>query len=228
MIYTGHPDQQFGHVTYAQHGDDLMILNLLHLIHEDYAINIEFPLWLDIGAHHPETISNTTLLSLRNFWGVNVDASQAAIDAFNRERPLDVNVCIGVMPTMNYGKCRFHKYSETSGRNTFSEQEVESLKGLMTVREVVEVDTTTINALVTKYCGGLWPCLLSIDIEGCDFAVLESADFSVSKPAIICVETRRNGTQRMKGLLEEKGYFLYCRMGENLFFVATRYLDRVY
>ena len=55
------PDQRFGPQTYAQGGEDLVLLNIFA------RLGIARPTWLDIGAHHPWRISNTALLYARGW-----------------------------------------------------------------------------------------------------------------------------------------------------------------
>ena len=77
-------DQLYGSRTYAQHGDDLAILNIFDMI------GITRPSYLDIGAHDPFKISNTALLYLRGSRGINVEANPRLIEAFRVQRPDDV------------------------------------------------------------------------------------------------------------------------------------------
>src|SRR5690606_9910227 len=74
--YSGHPDQHYGHITYSQHGEDLLILNLFD------QLQIKNPSYLDLGAHHPTDISNTKLLYDRGSRGVNIEANRHLIEAF--------------------------------------------------------------------------------------------------------------------------------------------------
>jgi FkbM family methyltransferase len=221
-----HPDQKFGCFTYAQHGDDLMLLNLFTLLGIEPAEGKLY--YMDLGAHHPSTISNTKLLYEWGYRGINIEANPNLIDAFNRERPGDLNINVGIGTLPSQTKAAFYMYSDTSGRNTFSESEVQSLKGVMTVRKEIELDIKTLDQVVSEYCEGKYPVLLSCDIEGSDYEVLKSADFSMSSPIIICVETRRNHTYRMSFMLQEKGYERLCRMGENMFYVRRDYLELVF
>lgn len=222
-MYAGHPDQHFGPTTYAQHGDDLMVLNLFGLL------GISRPSYLDLGAHHPTIISNTRLLYERGSRGVNVEANPELIQAFERERPEDRNLCLGVGPAAGTGT--LHMYSNTSGRNTLSVFEVEAVKDIMPpLQRQMSVPVRTVNEIVAEFCfNGRFPSFLSCDIEGLDLAVLESADFDeLGMPMVICVETRRRETANMVYLLGDKGFALYCRMGENLFFVQKKLAPRVY
>lgn len=213
-MYQGHPDQRWGHISYAQHGDDFMLLNLFE------QLGIEKPSFLDIGAHHPVTISNTYLLYLRGSRGVNVEANPNLIAAFKEQRPEDVTVNVGVGPEA--GTFPFYMYSDSSGRNTFSKLETESLKGKMTVRQEITVPVVTLQTIVDTHCHGKWPDLLTIDIEGFDYGVLYLTEFPAdNRPKIICVETRKDDTKAMSDMLHRKGYWPLIRMGENLFFVDS-------
>ncbi len=226
--YQGHSDQHFGCTTFSQHGDDLMLFNLLEFILPNLSVlNCVGPLWLDIGAHHPVTISNTKLLSSWGFTGVNVEANPLLLAEFLEKRPNDKNISTGVGPVS--GDASFFMFGDNSGRNTFSSQEVDALRDEFEVQKSVVLKIQTINEVVDNYCGGCFPPLLLIDIEGLDFGVLSSADFETyGHPHIICVETRKSDTAKMSAMMERKGFFLYCRMGENLFFVNKNDKDKVY
>lgn len=218
--FRGHPDQHFGYITYSQHFDDGMILNLFKLI------GIKNPSYLDLGAHHPVNISNTKLLYDRGARGVNVEANPILIEAFKRERPLDTNVNIGV--DVSSGTATFYMYSDSSGRNTFSPNEVKSLEGVLTVRSEISLPVWTLQQIVDRYCNGTFPAFLSCDIEGLDYAVLSSAKFTNLTPCVVCVETRPHDGENMKLMMNSKGFFPYCRMGENLFFVRNEFKEMVY
>ncbi len=217
MTYAGHRDQRWGCTSYAQHGDDFMLVNLFELI------GIERPSYLDLGAHHPLTISNTCLLYERGSRGVNVEANPYLMAAFDAERPHDINVNCGV--GIKAGAAPFYMHSDKSGLNTFSHADT-----LLWVNnfDVMTLPVMTLNDIVDKHCGGRFPNILLSDIEGLDYVVLYSADFSHSSPLVICVETRLNESRRMIEMLRTKSFSLYCRLGGNLFFVHDCVKARVY
>jgi len=218
MSYPGNKHQWFGPVSYAQHGDDLMTLNLFYLIGNRQ------PFYLDLGAHHPTELSNTRLLYEKGCRGVNVEANPMNMEAFRKERPEDRNVNVGVGPVAGSGT--FFMYSDTGGRNTFSAEEVETLKGIMKVQREMALPIVTLAEIIGQYCP-TFPDFISCDIEGLDFDVLSSFPDTL-RASVVCVETRRHETQRMTVMMERKGYFLYCRMGENLFFVHNEHQGKVY
>lgn len=210
-MYKGHRDQRWGHISYSQHGDDFMILNICELL------KIEKPNWLDIGAHHPVNISNTALLYDRGFRGVNVEANPKLIEAFKVMRPEDVNICTGV--GIEEGTFPFYCWDEWSGRNTFSKKESYNFD----FKEIQYLPMTTINKIVDNFCNKVWPKILLMDIEGLDYDVLLNAEFNQKGPDIICVEARRQDSVKFTSMMWDKGYLYYSRMGENMFFVDYNY-----
>lgn len=217
---TGHPDQNFGDRSYAQGGEDLAVLNLFKLL------EVEKPSYLDIGAHDGMTISNTRLLYERGCRGVCVEANPALIPSLLAARPQDRVVNVGVAPQA--GKLTFNVFDDTSGRNTFSPAEVVAQLGEREVRSQILLDVVTIDEIVHAWCGGLWPDFLSIDIEGLDYGVLETAKLHKSAPMVICAEARQgdgNDWDRMMGF---KGYYRHSRCGDNLLFVRIDIGSRVY
>lgn len=209
-----HPNQRWGCLSFAQHGDDLMLVNLMELL------GIRFPSWLDLGAHHPFNISNTALLYERGGRGVNVEANPLLLSEFRKHRPEDKNVCVGV--GLESGYQTFYKFSDTSGLNTFCPKEIIKLaqKGIIH-KEEISLPVSTVQQIVDEYCNRVWPDILLTDLEGLDFPVLESLDFKGRGPKVVVAETRRGESSQMKYMMAEKGYVPYCRMWENLFFVQS-------
>lgn len=212
MTYAGHRDQRFGSSTYSQHGEDLVFMALAEDMPKDR------PLWLDIGAHHPINISNTHLLSLNGFHGVNVEANPNLIGEFIKQRPRDINVNLGV--GLQEGTQTFLMYYPASGRNTFSQIEAKAYG--RPVRQTMELPVVTLESIVNRYCGGHWPPFLFMDIEGMDYEVLAAQDFfSDESPDLICVETRLEYHTEMTNMLE--GYSLMLRMGENNLYLSNAF-----
>lgn len=219
--YAGHPDQCWGYISYSQHGEDFLILNLFKML------GVEKPNYLDLGAHDPEIISNTKLLYDRGSRGVNVEANPILIEKFKQLRPDDINVNVGVSYVP--GEHLFYMYSDTSGRNTFSETEVQSLEGVLKARKSPSIKCVTLTTILEEYCNGVWPQFLSCDIEGLDYDVLNTTAFTADKgPWVVCVETRNSETIKMRKMFERRGYFTYARMGENLIFVPEKLKELVY
>lgn len=218
-----HPDQKFGCVTYSQHGDDLIILAVTD------AIGIDRPTYIDIGAHHPFNISNTALLYSRGWRGINIEANPNLFEAFLLHRPEDINLNIGIVPEPAES-LTFYMVDKWSGRNSFNRAVVEEFVAAypgFAITETLQIPVKTVKDVIDQYWQGVFPDLLSIDVEGLDEQILRSIDYSVSSPKIICVETvgadGRRCDESLRRFLGERGYFALMRCGGNTIFVQERY-----
>jgi len=219
--YAGHPDQVYGHITYAQHGDDLILLSIFD------SIGMSHPSYLDIGAHHPFDISNTALLYARGSRGVNVEANPNLIDAFRIYRPDDINLNCGVAEVS--GEMTFYMIDAHSGRNSFNRAAVEQFvkeSPEFSIRERRNIQVCTVDDIIEKNCGGTFPDLLSIDVEGMEEGILKNISYDRWAPKVICAEScampGRHGAT-MTGLLSSRGYFCLLKNRGNSFFVQNQY-----
>jgi FkbM family methyltransferase len=225
QAYAGHPDQRYGHLTYSQHGEDLVFASLFE------QLGIKRASYLDIGAHHPLHCSNTALLYNGGSRGVNVDANPDVMPEFHRLRPSDININVGVGPEP--GVMTFYRIDALSGRNTFSREAALRFVGdhpQFNISDELQIPVVTLNQLVDQYCEGQFPHLLSLDAEGLDYAILESTSFATSSPAVICVETYSAAGQRSGDiirLLELRTFVPYVRMGENVLFLRRELGERL-
>lgn len=172
-----HPDQAFGDRTYAQFGEDLVLLNVFR------KLGISKGTYFDVGAHHPYNISNTALLYERGWRGVCIEANPNLIPELERERLEDniLNVGIGTEP----GELDFYMIDDYSGRNSFDKATAEKFVSDHPQFRISDVRKIPVVTLDSLFKAMFVPDLLCLDIEGLDFAVLESID---SRPKVICVE----------------------------------------
>lgn len=209
-----HSWQLFGGLSYAQHGDDLIVMNLFN--------NLEMTkfTYLDIGAHNPYIISNTALFYKRGCRGINVEANPNLIQYFYEYRPEDSNLNIGI--GKKQGTMPFYMIDQLSGLNSFSEEtikkRIDNKKHDIKV-ETINIPVITLELLIKNYCNGVFPDFLSIDIEGLDYDVLSSIDLNRNGPLIIDVEIMGDIGLKMKNMLEEQGYKIAFRCGANLIFI---------
>lgn len=217
-VYRGNRDQTFGGSTFAQHGEDLIVLNIFSLL------GIAKPSYLDVGAHHPIHCSNTALMHLRGSRGINVEANPNLIRAFHWHRPGDTTVNVGVGPKR--GTLNFHFIDDWSGRNTFNRDVADEFvrsNPSLRICEVRPIPVVTLNDIVAQYAGGEFPDFLSLDVEGLDFDILKNSLFESSKPVVICVEacfgSESDDSTRLIALLTGCGYALFMRTIANLIFV---------
>src|ERR1700726_1466588 len=78
----------FVNLAYSQDGEDMILRRLFERQKSGF--------YVDVGAHHPYRFSNTCYFYRRGWRGINIDPNPEAIAAFRRDRPHDINVCVGV------------------------------------------------------------------------------------------------------------------------------------
>jgi FkbM family methyltransferase len=214
-----HPDQLFGDKTYAQHGDDIIIRAIFH------SLGISTPSYLDIGAHHPENISNTKLLYDNGSRGINVEANPNLYKLFLKARPQDINLNVGV--GIKSGFQDFYMIDHESGRNSFVKEVAEGFiidYPQFSITEVRQIPVFTTEQILHHRP---IPDFLSIDIEGMDFAVLQSIDFRRYPFKVICVEIQPYSEEDIRTLMHNVGYYPVIKCGCNLIFVDKTLAHKV-
>ena len=186
--------------SYSQMGEDLVLYDLLH-----DGMKIPRPTYLDIGAADPVQANNTYLLHQGGGHGVLVEPNPAYQPRLRRYRPNDVIVEAGVGITDD-ASADYYVIRDAPMRNTFSKDDVEYLRkraGREVVERVMKMPLIALNRLIADNLGAA-PDLLSTDVEGLDFAILETLDFQKYRPAVIIAETKPRGP--IPDFLSSKGY----------------------
>lgn len=159
--------------SFSQYAEDL-------LLHHLNAQSQGF--YIDVGACHPRNGSTTYGLYLKGWRGITVEPNPDVDHVFKRGRPGDVHLNIGISrqpATMTY-----HRF-EHAEFNTFDDQ-------IACIRpnkiDHILIPCSPLSEVVRNYASDRPIDLLSIDCEGSDFDVLESLDWSVSRPVAILIE----------------------------------------
>lgn len=214
--------RQIGITSYSQCGEDLIVRYIFTLR------GITKPTYLDIGAHHPLALSNTALFYKTGSRGINVEANPDLIKKFERKRPGDINLNIGIGEAE--GKLDFY-VMEDNTLSTFSKEEAERMQTLdKKLIKKVQVDVHTLDFVLKKYCKNVFPDFLSIDVEGLDFEILKSIDYSASGPKVICVEAaeyspKGKGKRRddLINFVAAQGYIEYANTNLNAILVKNEF-----
>lgn len=170
-------------ISFSQFGEDLIL---------DYYFfekNSTAPsLYVDIGCYHPVKYSNTLLLALRGWHGLNIDANPDAIKLFEKHRPRDRNICCGIGPTA--GTANFYRF-EIGAVSTLSPRQAQIWQDDhgWKMRDVIKTPVRPINDLLAEASAiGRRLAYLNIDIEGLDRDVITQIDFSRFRPDVISIE----------------------------------------
>ena len=116
--------------------------------------------------------------------------------------------------------------------NTFSKDEAEKrireTQGEVKIEKVVKMPLVNINKIIGTHLDGRAPDYLSIDVEGLDYEILKTLDYSTYRPKIICTETLVTSTMKMDAqtgeFLKTKGYSLRGMTFANSIFLDSAYL----
>jgi FkbM family methyltransferase len=206
LVHTGRKS------SYSQFGEDQVITKLLADREGCY---------VDVGAHHPERYSNTLLLYERGWHGVNIDPNPDTIALFNKKRPNDINICIGI--GKNARTLTYHRFSDPAV-NTFNAQEAKRWvhKNWIAYLGVTQVEVKPLQTVLAEIELPRID-LLSIDAEGMDLEVLESLDWKKYMPRIICVEAgefdeKEPTKNKIFSFLSAHGYRVVAVCGPSLVF----------
>lgn len=195
--------------TYSQCGEDVII---------SYALNrykIVKPYYVDIGAHDPFYLSNSAFFYEKGASGICVEADPDLFVNIKRHRTRDV--CLNCAVSTVDEKSIFYRMAIPT-LNTLSKEEACRLdsEGLCNIKEKLEIDVFNINTLLKKYAKQR-PNLISIDVEGVDDLIIDSLNFELYRPEVLCVETLEfsgNISPEKNNLLIEKiiskGYEIYA------------------
>lgn len=190
-------------VSFSQEGED----RILDRFFEDQQRGF----YVDIGALHPVRFSNTLLLYLKGWRGVNVDATPGSMRLFRslRRRDINLEVAVGKDPAT----ANFFIFREAA-LNTFDvELAQQRLEEGWELHRVVPVRQQPLSMVWDEAVPrSVAVDLLTIDVEGMDVEVLQTLDWSRQRPRVVCVEQLRDGNgQSVEGLLADRGYHLLGR-----------------
>ncbi|HLX55336.1 MAG TPA: FkbM family methyltransferase [Aquella sp.] len=201
-------------ISFSQCGEDLIVQYIFRLR------NVEKPSYLDIGAHHPFFLSNTTLFYKNGSRGINIEANPELLENFTKFRKEDINLNIGLSNKKE--ELDFYIMHDNT-LSTFSKVECDALVlAGKVLKEVKKVKLTLLSDILQRYSMGKFPDFMSIDVEGMDLQILKSIDYSLDTPKVICVEAAEysptgSGIRRTEliDFLVSKGYYEYANTNLN-------------
>jgi len=184
--------------------------------------------FVDVGAYHPQTSSNTFLLYQRGWRGINIDALPGAMVPFLRARPEDINLEVAISEkeeTLTYYKIG-DKPNEMNG---FSFEFQSNLYEDFGIKENevqrIPMPARPLSSVLDEYLpGGRSIQLLTIDVEGMELRVLASNNWDKYRPVVIMTEHHQEMDSSIYDLpicefLRQKSYRLICKLPNELIFL---------
>jgi FkbM family methyltransferase len=215
-----------GNKSYSQCGEDIILDYLID------ALKIKNLRYLDIGANDPIIFNNTYLFYCKGYRGVCIEPDPISFHHLQKIRKEDkcFNIGIGIDKEIKYAKF-FMMTSSTL--NTFSEERANNYVksecyGKQTIERVANVKLVPINEIL-RSCFNPWPNLVSLDVEGLEFSILKTIDFTEFRPELFCIETAfyagnksLHKTEDIIRFMESNGYYLYADTFINSIFVEDQ------
>jgi FkbM family methyltransferase len=188
--------------------------------------------YIDIGANDPSYSNNTYLFYTQNSQGVLIEADTTFIDRLENKRPRDL-VINAAISTKDDGEADFYIFKDTA-LNTLSKDDVElrTRSGLNPVVEIRKIKLFTIASIIDNYLNKQLPHLISLDVEGMDYDILESFDFKKYPVPVWIVETCAYSENHIKpkvtaiiDLMLQNGYFIFADTYINTIFVHKKWFQ---
>jgi FkbM family methyltransferase len=208
--------------TYSQEGEDMILSRIFDGKKQGF--------YVDIGAHHPRRFSNTYFFYKQGWTGINVEPNPDAKRLFEKERPKDINLQCGISECE--GELTYYYFDEPA-LNTFDYEVVKSRLDTTSYKLInqAHISVFRLDSIFRKYLPIKQRIdFLTIDVEGLDFAVLRSNDWSVFRPVCIIVEELnvdllQSINSEIASFLINQGYKIFARTYNSLIFIED--LQRV-
>lgn len=210
-----------GNIIYSQTGEDLILATIL----EKYVGSpwTSVGKYVDVGCNHPIKCSNTFFFYKLGWSGVVVDANRDLVERFGAIRSLDKGVSSLVS---NESAVKLFTKFEDPLVSSVDEAHVSQWADRMGVLETVEmVSRTLTDILESSGCPRDFE-LLSVDVEGHDFEVLQSLDFTKFHPKVVVIELHefdilKPQDSKIYQLMYDNGYQLVGYVVWNGYFVRN-------
>ena len=172
--------------------------------------------YVDIGCYHPIKGSLTYYLFKEGWKGLNVDLSKISVDLFKIARPNDYNIKAAV--TDFDGETFYYENGVINQQNSLTP---DSDKKKIKI-QAYKLETLLKNLSISNID------YLNIDVEGNDFKVMLSLDFSQYRPKLISIEQNVYNTEKIiknecHEFLTKKNYFLASKIGVTCIYVDGKY-----
>ena len=210
----------WGRKSYSQEGEDLII---------DRILNIRNGFYVDVGCHHPFRFSNTYLFYKKGWSGIGIDALPGTKKLFNRWRPRDITIEMGVSSAS--GQLTYYSFNEPA-LNTFDRRLAEQRDGENGYRIIKksQIKTDRLGDILRDVNCRHDIDFLSIDVEGFDLIALKSLDWDLFHPKIVIAECYIErlefiGDDSIFKFLLLKGYDAFAKPGHSVIFINKSYLN---
>jgi FkbM family methyltransferase len=213
--------------SYSSNGEDLLVIGWF----QHYRCDLSRIHYVDVGANHPVSLSNTFLLYEAGAHGVLIEPDPQLADLLRAKRPRDIVVNAGVAFDERRSATLFRMTA--SGFNTFSPGQAEFVarssrnwdaSDRQEVVGEITVPLMPLNDIIAQHVDA--PHFISIDTEGFDLPILRTMDLGLLNqnekvPTIVCSEAS-SALDDFLHALQPAGFELAARTPDNWIFRRHR------
>lgn len=211
--------------SYSQEGEDMILRRLFE--------NQQTGFYVDVGAHHPMRFSNTYFFYKKGWNGINIDAMPGSMKLFNKFRPRDINIEKPVSETKQV--LTYYAFNEPA-LNGFSKElsDERNGKGNYFVKFTKDIETSTLEEILDNNLPNNQQIdFLSIDVEGLDFMVLKSNNFTKYRPKVILIEIIGSSLSDIENndiskFLKDHRYSIYAKTVNTVIFISNEFYKEKY
>lgn len=202
-------------LSYSQQSEDIVLLKYFNKKWGGY--------FVDIGAFHPKTLSNTHLLTKLGWTGINVEPNPDQFIYFEKKRKRDINLNVGI--SLNNDELNYYAFNNPAV-NTFDRIHAEKwskVNGFNITKEI-KIKVQPLADILSRHLAfDRHIDLLTIDVEGLDIEVLKSNDWKKYRPSVILIESEIYSNINILEnpiycFLTANNYSLFWISGVSLFF----------
>ncbi len=183
--------------THSQFGEDIILSEIFR--------NQPLGHFLDVGANHPKVLNNTYKLYKKGWRGVNIEPGKKMFELIQAVRPDDKTLQIGV--GKNSGQATFYEM-DVDSISTFNKKVAHNSQYGKKIIGSNLVKILTLAHIFEAEFNELHCDLLSIDVEGDNFEVLQGNDWNRFRPSYIIIEMPEEERIEIIPYLYQQGYFL--------------------
>lgn len=166
--------------SFSAAGEDMI---LRHLLGSDKMDGF----YVDVGAFQPVLSSNTYFFYLNGWRGINIEARPGSKRFFDKVRPRDINLELGV--SRERGSMTYYFIADDSPMNSFSPDFLRQIEMLREVTAEIPIATLPLADVLERHLPeGQLIDFMDVDVEGHDLEVLESNDWKRFRPRLLVVE----------------------------------------
>jgi hypothetical protein len=207
-------------ISFAQEGEDLLLERIFYNRKEGF--------YVDIGAHHPFRFSNTMLFYKKGWNGINIDPSPGSMKKFKIFRSRDLNLELSV--SNNPQEITYYRFAD-SALNTFSKVLAEKRisDGSNRLIETKKLKPVSLYEILVRHLNNNSIIdYMSIDVEGHEFEVVSSNDWTIYRPKVVLVEILYKTLKdlhkdRTAQFLKKNGYHFFAKTMGTCFFITEEF-----